>query len=344
MESSRRELLKTLAALGSGATLLNGQKKADSNAKPRRIDVHHHMLPPFQANMADRHWTPQVALDAMDKFGIETAMLSLTVAGDLLYDRTEKARTFARRSNEYGAKIVTDNRKRFGLFAAIPLPDQDGSLKEIEYAYDTLKADGIGLFTDTGDKWPGDPAFLPVFEELNRRKAIVFFHPTVPNCCHNLVAGIGDGAIEFDFDTTRAITSLLYNGILSRLPDIRFIVNHSGAAVPVLAGRIKDRVPGASSNTDGKSTPTEGKSDKIPNGAFHELRKLYYECAHATYPAPLAALQAFAPPTQYLFGSDFPIEPFETTVDQLPSAKLSTEVRHAMDRGNAERLFPRLKS
>jgi predicted TIM-barrel fold metal-dependent hydrolase len=320
-----------------------GGLDAQASKKARRIDVHHHMLPPFQANMADRHWTPQVALDAMDKFGTETAMLSLTVAGDLLYDKSEKARSFARRSNEYGAKIVSENRKRFGLFAAIPLPDQEGSLKEIEYAFDTLKADGIGLFTDTGDKWPGDPAFLPVFEELNRRKAIVFFHPTVANCCHNL-AGLGDGVVEFDFDTTRAITSLLYNGVLSRCPDLRVIVNHSGAAVPVLAGRIKDRVPGASSNTNGKSTPTEGKSDKIPNGVFHELRKLYYECAHATYPAPLAALGAFAPPTQYLFGSDFPIEPYETTVDQLPTAKLSAEVRHAMDRGNAERLFPRLKT
>src|SRR5713226_9186750 len=109
--------------------------------------------------------------------------------------------------------------------------------------------------------------------------------PTVPTCCHNLVAGVGDGSIEFDFDTTRAITSLLYNGVLSKFPDVRIIVNHSGAAVPVLAGRIKDRVPGASSNPDGKFNATEGKTDKIPNSAFYELQKLY-ECAHAAYPAP----------------------------------------------------------
>jgi predicted TIM-barrel fold metal-dependent hydrolase len=160
----------------------------------------------------------------------------------------------------------------------------------------------------------------------------------------NLVAGVGDGTIEFDFDTTRAITSLLFNGVLSKFPDVRIIVNHSGAAVPVLAGRIKDRVPGASSNPDGKFNATEGKTDKIPNGTFYELRKLYYECAHAAYPAPLAALQAFAPMSQCLYGTDFPIEPMESTANLLHSAKLSSDVRLAMDRGNAERLWPRFKA
>ena len=115
--------------------------------------------------------------------------------------------------------------------------------------------------------------------------------------------------MEFDFDTTRTIVSLLYNGVLSRCQNIKWIVNHSGAALPALAGRVKDRVPGAMSNTNGKFNRTEGKTDKIPNGVFYELKRLYYECAHATYPMPMAALRAFAPPTQFLFGTDFPIEP-----------------------------------
>jgi predicted TIM-barrel fold metal-dependent hydrolase len=342
--TSRRELLKDLGALGAGSALAATGLLAQSGRKRGRIDVHHHMLPPFQPNFADRHWTPEVSLAAMEKFGTETAVLSLTVAAEYLYDGTEKSRAFARRANEYGAKIVSDNPKHFGLFAALPFADVDGSLKEIDYVYSRLKPDGIGLFSDTGDKWPGDPTYMPIWEELNRRKAIVFFHPTVPKCCHNLVAGVGDGTIEFDFDTTRAITSLLFNGVLSKFPDVRIIVNHSGAAVPVLAGRIKDRVPGASSNPDGKFNATEGKTDKIPNGTFYELRKLYYECAHAAYPAPLAALQAFAPMSQCLYGTDFPIEPMESTANLLHSAKLSSDVRLAMDRGNAERLWPRFKA
>ena len=341
--ATRRDLLKTIAA-ASSVTLMPLSELAAQPKKVRnkrgRIDVHHHMLPPFQPNMAARNYTPQTSLNEMDKFGTESAILSLTIAVEYLYDGSDKAIQFARESNEYGAKAMQMNPRRLGFFAALPAKSVDATLKEIEYAFDTLKCDGVSLFTNTGDKWWGDPMFLPMFDELNRRNSVVFFHPAVANCCHNL-AGLGDGVVEFDFDTTRTIVSLLYNGVLSRCPNIRWIVNHSGAAVPTLAGRVKDRVPGASSNINGNFNRTEGKTDKIPNGAFHELKRLYYECAHATYPMPMAALRAFAPPEQFLFGTDFPIEPTESTVEQFPVLRLPSEVQHALDRGNAERLWPR---
>src|ERR1019366_1430625 len=136
-----------------------------------------------------------------------------------------------RKSNDYGAQLVKDYPGRFGLFAALPLPDQDGSLREIEYAFDVLKADGIALMTDYGDKWPGDPAFVPVFDELNRRKAIVFVHPTAPNCCTSLIPGTTGSWLEYLFDTARAITSFLVNGTFARFPDIRFIFCHSGGTM-----------------------------------------------------------------------------------------------------------------
>jgi predicted TIM-barrel fold metal-dependent hydrolase len=255
---------------------------------------------------------------------------------DLFYDGTEKARAFVRRMNDYGAKLMSDRPKRFGFFACLPVPDQDAVLKEIEYAFDTLKADGVMLFSNSGDKWWGDPVFRPMFQELNRRKSAVFIHPSIPKCCRNMVPGVGDTTVEFDFDTTRTVSSLLYNGVLAQMPDIKFIVNHSGAAVPVLSGRMKDQVR----NNQGKSIPGG------PQGAWEELRKLYFECAHATYPAPIAALTKFAPPTQLLFGTDFPVWPYDTTIDPFieTEAELSREIQHAMDRGNAERLFPRFKS
>jgi 6-methylsalicylate decarboxylase len=341
---ARRRLLKAMAAVG-GAAMLSPLSELLAQAPKsgsRRIDVHHHMLPPFQPNMTARQYTPQVSLDEMDKFGTESAILSLTIAAEYLYDGSEKAIKFARESNEYGAKAVQMNSKRFGFFAALPAKSVEATLREIEYSFDTLKCDGVSLFTNTGDKWWGDPMFLPMFDELNRRNAAVFFHPTVANCCHNL-AGVGDGVVEFDFDTTRTIVSLLYNGVLSRCSNIKWIVNHSGAALPALAGRVKDRVPGASSNIDGKFNRTEGKTDKIPNGVFYELKRLYYECAHATYPMPMAALRAFALPTQFLFGTDFPIEPTESTVQNFPVLRLPANIQHALDRGNAERLWPRFK-
>ncbi len=343
-QPSRRDLMKLLAAGTFAAGSLLAQNK---KGKRGRIDVHHHMLPPFQPNMTARQYTPQSSLDAMDKFGTEQAILSLTVAGDILYDGSEKAIKFARDSNEYGAKAMQANPKRLGFFAALPGRSIDASLKEIEYAFDTLKCDGVALFTNLGDKWWGDPMFLPIFDELNRRQSAVFFHPTVGNCCHNL-AGLGDGVVEFDFDTTRTVVSLLYSGVLSRCQDIKWIINHSGAAVPVLAGRVKDRVPGATTNSAGPTDKivgklTDGVSPKTPNGVYAELKRLYFECAHAAYPMPIAALRAFAPPTQYLFGTDFPIEPMESTVLNMPALKLPADVQHALDRGNAERLWPKFR-
>ena len=346
--ASRRDLLKAFAAAGAGAALpafLNAQtSKQGSDSKLRRIDVHHHFETPELTGGPNAHWSPEKSLEQMNEFGIATAMLSHPGDGGL-FDGTEKGRALARKVNEFGAKVVSDHPGRFGLLAVIPFRDVEGSVKEIDYALDTLKADGFGITSNNGEKWPGDPALLPIFQEFNRRKAVVFIHPFVNPCCRQLVSGVGDAVVEYDFDTTRAITSLLFNGVLSSCPDMKVIVNHSGAAVPTLAGRIKDRVPGAATANFGNKRPDnhEGRNAKIPNGTFYELKKLYYECAHATYPMPMAALMSFVEPSQLLFGTDYPAEPMESTFDNLPG-KLSPDVLRAQARGNAERLFPRLKS
>jgi len=340
---SRRDVLKGAAGAAAGLMLPSSGLVAQG-ANPRRIDVHHHYAPPPAPGAKKGNgmeWSPAAALEQMDKHGIETTLFSRPTGDSEVGG--EKGRTFCRQSNEFIAKIVSDNRKRFGFFAVIPYSDTDGAMKELEYAYDTLKADGVGLMSSIGDKWPGDPAFDEVFKELNRRKAILFQHPFTSACCRNLIPG-GEGSVERDFDSTRAVTNLLYSGTLSKYPDIRYIINHSGADVPVEAGRIKDRVPGFSTYGGKPLSNHDGRTEKIPNGVFYELKKLYYECAHAAYPAAMAALTAFAPPTQYLFGTDWPAEPMESTLDELPKNKLSADVMKALNRGNAEKLWPRFKS
>jgi 6-methylsalicylate decarboxylase len=330
---SRRDVVFMLAA--AATTAQSGLALADA-AKPsarhsaRRIDVHHHFrMPGMKVLAADHGWSPSRSIEQMDKFDIATAIVSVPTMMDL-YDGSKEARDRARSYNEFAATMASDYPGRFGSFACIPLPDQEGSLKEIEHAYDTLRADGIGLFTNTGTQWPGDPAFDPVFAELNRRKAVVFLHPQVANCCHSLIPDVAEGVLEYDFDTTRAIVSLLASGTLSKYPNIRYIVNHSGADVPVMAGRIQDRL-------------SKESLAKIPNGVLPELQKLYYEVAHATYPWPMAALTRFVPTTQILFGSDYPFEAVETTVEHIPDAGLTPAAWRSINRTNAERLFPRLR-
>ncbi len=345
---SRRDVLKGIGLAGAagaaGAMLsssrLLGQKVDKSTAKGGRIDVHHHHAPPaLRTGPAGPGrggygpWTPELALMMMEKFDIAVAMLSMTQMGDILYDGTEKGRKNVRLGNDYGAKVMADHPKRFGLFTGVPLPDIDGVMKEIEYGLDTLKADGIGIYTnDNQNRWPGDPYFEPMWQELNRRGTIVYMHPLAPRCCRDLNDSVPTAMNEFDFDITRACTSILANGVLHKYTNIKIIIPHSGGTMPMIAGRIKDRYP-----HDPKH------EEYIPNGVIAELQKFYIDVAHATFPYPMAAMLKFALPDHIMFGTDFSPEPMESTVNELPKLGLSAAVTRAIERENAERLFPRFK-
>jgi 6-methylsalicylate decarboxylase len=341
--TSRRKLLKNLAMAGAAAALpvdVLSQFVNKSTAKGGRIDVHHHHIPPALLAVlppGDRgrlgSWTPERSIEQMDKFDISIAILSMTQMGDLLYDGTEKGNAAVRTGNEYGAKIMAEHPKRFGLFTGVPLPDIDAVMKEMEVGLDQLKADGIGIYTnDNHNRWPGDPYYDPMWQELNRRKAVLYMHPLAPQCCRNLNDSVPTAMNEFDFDITRACTSILANGVLHKYPNVRIIIPHSGGTMPVLAGRIKDRYP-----SDAKH------AEYIPNGVWAELKKFYFDIAHASYAMPLAALLKFAPESNILFGTDLSPEPIESTVNELPASGLSPALMRAIERGNAERLFPRFK-
>ncbi len=335
---SRRELFQGLTLAGVSAfcgTRLSGQFVTKSTAKGGRIDVHHHFTPPALAAAfpTRRPWTPELSLEQMDKFDISVAILSMTQMGDVLYDGTSKGAASVRLGNEYGARLMADHPKRFGLFTSVPLPDIDGVMKEIEYGLDHLKSDGIAIYTnDNHERWLGDPYFDPMWQELNRRKAIVYMHPLAPQCCRNLNDSVPTAMNEFDFDITRGATSILANGVLHKYPDLKIIIPHSGGTMPVLAGRIKDRYPG-----DPKH------AEYVPNGAIAELQKFYFDIAHASYPMPLAALLKFASESHILFGTDYSPEPIESTVNEFPASGLTPALTRAIERENAERLFPRFK-
>jgi predicted TIM-barrel fold metal-dependent hydrolase len=346
-DSSRREILQWLAVAGAGSLLPAGGLLAQSNptgniARTGRIDVHQHTVPPFYTSvmakeiLATGHplpkWTPALAIETMDKNGIATGMLSpmTRVVQDSLSEKSERARKLARQNNDYTQQLVQDYPGRFGQFAALPLPDTDGSLKEIEYALDTLKADGVALWTSYRDKWPGDPVFAPVFEELNRRHAVVFIHPAPPACCRALQPGVIDSVVEYDFDVSRAMVSFLKSDSFHHFPNIKFIFPHSGGTLPVLANRVSETLP-------------DQRSDAASADIMDQITKLYFDVAHATYAAPLAALTKIVPLTQILFGSDWPIVPFPVTEAPLDATRLPQAFMNAVNRGNAERLFPRLK-
>ena len=353
---SRRRFLGALAALGIDAVATTGELIAQTpprGTKPRLIDLHHHIMPPdYLAEVRDMtiaswrlagrqesylparvlEWSPQNTLAEMDKNGVATSIVSISAPG-IWFGNAQAARTLARNINEYGARLIRDYPGRFGLFATAPLPDTEGSLREIAYALDVLKADGIGLMTSYGDKWPGDPAYIPVFEELNRRKAVVYFHPSGPNCCRDLIPNVPYVLTELPHDTTRAITSLLFSGIFRRFSEIRFIFSHAGGTVPMLADRISQY-----------SAQMKDLADQTPSGIEYELKRLYYEIASSANPAAMAALMKVVNTSHILFGSDYPYVPISHTADGITHLGLSGADLQAIGRDNAITLLPRLKA
>ena len=317
-------------------------------AAPHRIDVHHHFVPQiykdalialgsacpapgYQPPIAN--WTLERSLDQMDEAGIASAILSVTTPG-IHFGDDAAARKLARQCNDAGATMVQGRPQRFGLFAALPLPDIDSSLKEIAYALDELKADGVDTSYDSGGvKFLGDPAFAPMLAELDRRHALVFVHPTSCVCCSNLQPGIADAIIEYGTDTTRTIASLVFGGAASRHPNIRWIFCHAGGTMPYLIQRF----------IDFSGRDKSAMNAAMPNGMLHELTRFHYDLAQTAHPGPVGALRDIIPLSQILFGTDYPYGfGCVDQVTRIAACGFSTSELAAVDRSNALRLLPRL--
>ncbi|WP_426434515.1 amidohydrolase family protein [Bradyrhizobium genosp. P] len=342
---SRRGFIGGAAALGLTAAL----PATPSAAAPiaTLIDTHHHFFPPTYQKAwlewEDAHgvphfpsqvaWSKSKAIEAMDEAGIRTAVLSIASTPGVWFDLdAERASRMAHDCNHYAADWMREKPSRFGLFATLSMIDIDLTLKEIEYALDTLKADGIGLQSNYGDRWLGDSKYKPVFDELNRRGAVVYVHPLVANCCGTLSVGTFPAVIEVPHDTTRCVTSLLLSGGLARWRGIRWLFSHAGGTIPMMAGRL-DAFYGQRPNV----------KEFAPEGIFGELRRLNYDTANATSAPTMAALTKLVPASQITYGTDYPyfgLGQFKA----LEEADLSSAELDSIGSGNAKRLLPRLRS
>jgi 6-methylsalicylate decarboxylase len=335
---NRRSFLKGGAAAGLGISGLAsaglGEASAQPAGKPHRIDVHHHIVPPAQRKMnIERRggkggpaWSPQMSLDDMDKAGVAYSLTSILNPGPWYGKIEEPSRQLARECNDYAAKLRSDHPNRFGIFAAIAPVDVEGSLKEIEYAYGSLKAEGIALWTSYDGKYLGNETFVPVLEELNRRKAVVYVHPTPPECCANVV--VPPSAIEYATDTTRTVASLIFEKPRSaaKFPDIRWIWSHSGGTIPFLTSRFT------------RLAWERKMEDPTPI-----LQKHYYEIAQGNTAGQFAALMKMVTISQVMFGSDYPYRDAKEAADGLVAYKFSAADQLAIDNGNALKMFPNIK-
>lgn len=309
------------------------------------IDVHHHILPDvFWRATNDAHnpvggiapapWSKESTLSFMDDAGIDVAITSISTPGVHMGDDAA-ARDLARCVNELSAGLIQERPDRFGGFAALPLPDVDGALRELEYSLDVLKLDGVVLFSNARGIYLGDPRFKPLFEELEKRKAVVFVHPTSsPDpVAHSL--GLPDSLIDFTADTTRAVAQLHYGNTFARTPNVKYIFSHAGGTTPYLATRFSiidemNVIPGAEERGSAADT----------------LRKLYWDTALSWHDTNLRMLRDVVGMGQVLFGSDYPYLRRDLAVNCRHEVESSEELdraeRVAVLAGNARRLFPRL--
>lgn len=359
-----------------------------ASAPPHRIDVHHHVFPPGYVRALRRigvvetggvplpHWSAERALAVMDRQGIATAVTSISAPGVDLGD-AGLARELARECNEFSAGLVRAHPGRFGGFAILPLPDVEAALGELRHALDILHLDGVVLMTSAGGRYLGDPDFEPLLAELDRRGTPAFVHPNTPSEAapgprrrpsivpypfdsivlklhRTAPRSLPSSMIDWPFETTRTVASLLLGGALRRHPNIPFILSHAGGAVPYLAWRLavfQERLdlPLRDLAVHGWEMLTHRFSrSPVEEGArgLGLLRQLYFDTALSATPFVFPSLGALVEPSHVLFGTDLgaaaEFVAAETARGIAEEKVVSEDARRAIERESALALFPRL--
>ena len=232
---SRREFLVAAAAAAIGGVFVTPERVPPPALSNQTVtDLHYLVLPPVSRLSNDHRfarrgslpvepWSPRRALAAMDASGVHSIVLSMPTVP--LLSGAADYRRFVRACNEYAADLVREYPGRLGFFASVPLPDIDGALDEIRYAYDVLHADGIFLSTSYGVRWIGDPAFTPILRAIDRCGALASVHPPGTNCCRTLSSYLPYGE-ETPGETEGALMSLRSNAAIAELTQIRYLVSH----------------------------------------------------------------------------------------------------------------------
>jgi predicted TIM-barrel fold metal-dependent hydrolase len=309
-----------------------------------RIDVHHHILPPEYVKTMERlgveqgfggepsrDWDPEGAIEAMERQGIDRAITSIS-APSVYFGKPAARRELSRSCNEYSAELIDRYPGRFGAFAVLPMPDVESSLQELEYALDVLKLQGVTLLSNADGIYLGEPEFNELFEELNRRKAVVFLHPGIPAGIMQSKTGVLPFMVEVTFETTRAAVYLVFGGTCERCPEVKIILAHAGGTIPYIAGRMI------------LSEQVFEHRERIPKGCLTYLKRFHFDTALSAFPFSLRSLQELAEPSHILFGSDYPFAPELATAVTIAGLKSYDGFDEAaltgVERENALALFP----
>ena len=265
------------------------------------MDVHSHIITPEFVSALENEgrlmdegfplpkYNVENHLKWMDEAGVQTSVLTLAAP------QPSSAQTI-RQTNEAAARIKKEHPGRFLFCAALPLPNVDAAISEVIYALDTLKADGIKLATNVGGQYLGAPELDTLFSVLNERKAVIILHPHRPVPVNKLVMQQTPLAMqEYLSETTRAVSNMISRNVLARYNNIKVVVPHCGAYLPLAIPRMRSLTPVMQTNK------MVGEIDYEAN-----LRALYYDLAGAHSPEVIRMLLTITTPDHLLYGSDYP--------------------------------------
>jgi len=317
------------------------------------VDLHAHFVPPWYVELAREHghdtpdgmpawpsWDAGTHLAFMDQRGIDRALLSLSSPGVALGPGVDAA-ALSRRVNEHGAELARARPDRFGLLAALPLPDVDAALAELDHALDVLDADGVVLPTHAAGTYLTDPGHEPLWSALARRECVVLLHPTAPVGSQATGLGLPLPMMEFLFDTTRVVLGLALAGTLSRHPGLRLVVPHSGSLVPLLVDRA------ALFQLAGRLALPPDVRDRAGPAVPEALGDLWWDLAGTPTATHVGALVERFGTERLVYGSDFCFTPPAAVdlqlglLDQVWAGLDVHEPWRALTRSNAERLIRR---
>ncbi|KAF1360835.1 2-amino-3-carboxymuconate-6-semialdehyde decarboxylase [Lizonia empirigonia] len=317
-----------------------------------KIDTHHHIVPDFYAQAVTDAggdpsgwptpaWSANASETMMTQLGVKTAIFSVTAPGACILDG-QASYDLARRMNEYSASLRDAQPCKFGFFANLSnLLDTTATLNEIAYALDTLKADGVVLFTRYGDNntYLGHPDLDPIWAELDRRRAVVFVHPTHPVDLNKVNPRLLQPLIDYPLETTRTAMDMITSGTRAKYPNCTVILSHAGGALPYLISRVIDplkRTPDATAQANLGTTASQGWKD---------FQSFHYDLALSASPQVLNMALEIIPHDHLLYGSDFPYASaaaYPQFLEQLENFNMTAELRAKINYENGKALFPRL--
>lgn len=300
-----------------------------------RIDLHHHFSPAEHYKRLQRYpiaasvpkWSMEDTEAAMQQYEADAAVLS-AAAGVYFGDEAE-AIELSRIVNEAAAEIVKADERRFGALASLPLPNVEAALVELEYALDILKLDGVMLHASVAGTYVGEPAFAPLLDELERRRAYVFVHPMIPSWLPSYE--YPPWVLELPFETTRAALSLVFSGTLDRCPSIRFHLPHLGGALPFLSHRMASLV-----------LRDPSMQERLSDTPLAYMRRFYLDTALALNPPAFAGALALLDFKHIVFGTDWPYLPESRLDFDATALGIGAPVVAAIERAHAAALIPRL--